>query len=127
MYNELGLEYLRDRQWMQRFCLSHKIFNLKLPKYFYDLIPPVTRSYGTRNNQNIPSFDYRTEYFMNSFFPNVIYEWNKLDRKTTNITSHNTFRNYSLSFVRPLHCDVFGIHNSIELQSLTRLRMGLSE
>ena len=34
LYNELGLEYLRYRQWMQRLCLFHKIFKLKSFKDF---------------------------------------------------------------------------------------------
>ena len=38
LYNELSLEYLIDRQEMQRLCLFHKIFKLKSPKYLYDLI-----------------------------------------------------------------------------------------
>ena len=33
-------------------CPFHKIFHLKSPKYHYDLIPPVTRFYVTRNNRN---------------------------------------------------------------------------
>ena len=124
--NELGLEYLRDRRWMRRLCLFHKIFNLHSPKYLYDKIPPATRSYTTRNNKNIPSFSCRAEYFMNSFFPNVINEWNKFDIKITNIASHNTFKSSLLSFFRPLHCNTFGIHNPLGLQILTRLRTGLS-
>ena len=55
LYIELGLEYLRDRRWMQKLRLFHKIFNLHSPKYLYDIIPPVTRSYKTRNNK-IPPF-----------------------------------------------------------------------
>ena len=31
MFNELGLEYLRDRKCMRRLCLFHKTFNLKSP------------------------------------------------------------------------------------------------
>ena len=52
---------------------------LKSPKYLYNLIPSVNRFYVPRNNTNVPSFNCRTEYFKNSFFPNVITEWNKLD------------------------------------------------
>ena len=63
---------------------------------------------------------------MNSFFPNVMNEWNKLNIKITNLTSHNTFKSSLLSFIRPLHCDTFGIHNPIGLQILARLRTGLS-
>ena len=29
LYNELGLEYLKDRRWMRTLCLFHKIHNLK--------------------------------------------------------------------------------------------------
>ena len=58
LYNELGLEYLRDRRWMQRICVFHNIFNLKSPKCLCDLILPVTL---TRNNKNIY---FRTEHFM---------------------------------------------------------------
>ena len=38
LYDELGQEYLRDRRWIQRLYLFLKIFNLKSPKYLYDLI-----------------------------------------------------------------------------------------
>ena len=68
LYNELGLEYLRDRRWMRRLCLFHKIFNLHSPKYLYDIIPPATRSYTTRNNKNIPSFNCRTVIYK-LYFP----------------------------------------------------------
>ena len=36
---------------------------------------------------------------MNSFFPDDINQWNKLDIKITNITSHNTFKKYLLSVI----------------------------
>ena len=47
LFNELELEYLRDRGWMQRQCLFHKMFHLKSPNYIYTLIPSVTRFYDT--------------------------------------------------------------------------------
>ena len=126
MCNVLGLEYLKDRWWMQRLCLFHKIFNLNSPKYVYNKIPHTTPSYATRNNKNIPSFICRTKNFMNSSSPNVINEWNKLDIKITNIKSRNTFKSSLLSFIRPLHCYTFGIHDFIGLQLLARLWKGPS-
>ena len=74
LYNELGLEYLKDRLQMQKLCLFHKIYYLKSPKKLYNLIPSANRFYNSRNNTNVPSFNCRTEYFKNSFFPNVITE-----------------------------------------------------
>ena len=126
LYNELGLEYLKDRRRMRRLCLFHKIYNLKSPKYLYNLIPSVNGFYITRNNTNVPSFNCRTEYFKNSFFPNVITEWNKLDINFKNIPSYTAFKNALLSFIRPKHVDTFGIHNPIGMQLLTRLRLRFS-
>ena len=108
LYNELGLEYLKDRRWMRRLCLFHKIYNAKSPKYLYNLIPSVNRFYVTRNNTNVPSFNCRTEYFKNSFFPSVITECNKLDINIKNMTSYTAFKNALLSFIRPKHVDTFG-------------------
>ena len=126
LYNKLALEYLKDRRWMVTLCLFHKIYNLKSPKYLYNLIPSVNRFYDTRNNTNVSSFKCRTEYFKNSFFPNVITEWNKLDINIKSMTSYTAFKNALSSFIRPKHVDTFGIHNPIGLQLLTRLRLGFS-
>ena len=97
LYNELRLLYLKDRRWMRRLCLFHKIHNLKPPKYLYNLIPSVNRFYDTRSNTNVPPFNCRTEYFKNSFFPNVIPEWNKLDINIKSKTSYTAFKNALLS------------------------------
>ena len=35
----------------------------------------------------------KSEYFKNSFIPNVISEWNKLDPDIRSSTSYNLFRN----------------------------------
>ena len=121
LYNEIGLEYLNDRRWIRRLCLFHKIYNLKSPKYLSNLIPSVNRSSVTRHDTNVPSFNCRTEYFKNSFFPNVIAEWSKLDINIKIMTSDTAFKNALLSFIRPKHVDTFGIHNPIGMQLLTRL------
>ena len=111
---------------MRRLYPFHKIYNLKSPKYLYNLIPSVNRFYDTRNNTNVSSFKCRTEYFKNSFFPNVITEWNKPDINIKSMTPYTAFKNALLSFLRPKHIDTFGIHNPIGLQLLTRLRFGFS-
>ena len=100
-------------------CLFHKIYNLKSPKYLYNLIPSVDRFYDTRNNTNVPSFNCRTEYFKNSFFPNVITERKKLDINIKSMMSHTAFKNALLSFIRPKHVDEFVIHNPIGCVSVT--------
>ena len=39
LYKELGLESLKLRRWMRRFCMFYKIKTLKIPEYLYYLIP----------------------------------------------------------------------------------------
>ena len=111
---------------MRRLCLFHKTYNLKSPKYLYNLIPSVNCFCDTRNNTNAPSFNCRTEYFTNFFFPNVITKWKKPDINIKSMTSYTAFENALLGFIRPKHVDTFGIHNPIGLQLLTRLRLGFS-
>ena len=126
LYNELGLEYLKDRRWMPRLCLFHKIYNLKSPKYLYNLTPSVNCFYDTRNNTNVPSFNCRTEYFKNFFFLHVITEWKELNINIKSMTAYAAFKIALLSFIRQKHVDTFGAHNPIGLKLLTRLRLGFN-
>ena len=68
-------------------------------KHLGFVFDPKLNFYDTRNNTNVPSFNCRTEYFKNSFFPNVITEWNKLDIKIKSMTSYTAFKNALLSFI----------------------------
>ena len=43
LYQELGLESLRNRRWLRRTSYLYKIISTKLPPYLYDLIPPLKR------------------------------------------------------------------------------------
>ena len=45
------------------------------------MISSVTGFYAVKNNTNVSAFNWRTKYFMNSFFANVINEWKKLGIK----------------------------------------------
>ena len=126
LWNELGLECLIDRGWMWRLCLFHKIYNLKLPKYLNNLIQSVNLFFDTTNNTNVPFLNCRTEYFKNSFFPNVITELNKLEIDINTMTSYTAFKNALLSFIWPKHVNTFGMHNPNGLQLLTRLWLGFS-
>ena len=111
---------------MRILCLFHKIYNLKSPKYLYNLIPSVNHFYDTRNNTNVPSFNCRIEYLNNSFFPNAKTERSKFVINIKNTTSYTELKNALFSLIPPKHVDTFGIQNSIGLQLLTRLRLGFT-
>ena len=96
------------------------------PKYLSDIIPSTTRRYSSRNENNIPLVRANNNYFMNTFFPSTITEWNKLDLSIRNSASLNVFKGRLLQSVRPLENSVFTCHNPIGIKYLTRLRLGLS-
>ena len=53
----------------------------------------------------------KSEYFKNSFIPNVINKWNKLDPDIRSSTSYNLFRNTLLKFTRLAQRKTFNIND----------------
>ena len=48
LYKELGLESLKSRKTLRRFCAFHKIVSTRLPAYLCNLIRSSTHAYQTR-------------------------------------------------------------------------------
>ena len=124
LYQELGLEYLYRRRWARRLCLLYKVLSTGQPSYIYDLLPQLRSFRRHVNSFNL--FSCKSEYFKNSFIPNVIYEWNKLHPDIHNSASYNLFRNSLLKFIRPVQRKTFNINDSAGVKLLTRLRLGFS-
>ena len=66
LYQELGLESLKDRRWLRRLFYLRKVLSTKLPICLYELIPPITKSH--LNLGCYRAFYCRTAQFRNSFF-----------------------------------------------------------
>ena len=67
-----------------------------------------------------------TETFSNSFLPQTVREWNKLDTSICQVPSYSVFRKALLDFIRPTGNSNFGTNDVSGLKLLTRLRVGLS-
>ena len=126
LYAELGIESLKFRQWFRKLACFYKIQSTGLPKYLLQLIPTNNHSYTLRKPLNIPHYYCRSDTFKNSFFPNVIIEWNKLDEKVKGATSFSLFKDALLKVGRPHANSTCRIHNPIGIRLFTRLRHGLS-
>ena len=63
----------------------------------------------------------RTDTFKNSFFPNFINEWNKLDEKIKGVVSFSLFKASLLKMVRPHANSIYRIHNPVRIKLLTHL------
>ena len=123
LYEELAQEYLYRSRWTRRLCLLYKVFSSGQPSYIYDLLPPLRSSRRHVNSFNLVSC--KSEYFKNSFIPNVIYEWNKLDPDIRSSASYNLFRNILLKFIRAVPNKTFNINDSVGGKLLTKLCLSL--
>ena len=58
LYQELGLESLKQRRRFRKLCYCFKITENQSPKYLFNKIPTTRTVYRTRNNiGNIPRFN----------------------------------------------------------------------
>ena len=92
LYNELGFASLHARRWYRKLCYFCKFYVFKQPKYLFNLISVRTFNYRTRNEDDIPYFNIRHNFFKNSFFPPAVIEWNKLDSKLRKVKSLTDFK-----------------------------------
>ena len=109
LYQELGLESLKDRRWLRRMSLLYKTILTKLPPYLHELIFTAIQ-----NSQRYPgcfqTSHCRITLFQNSFLPFIITKWNEFDSVINNIDSHAMFRKKLFTFIRPLENDTYGIY-----------------
>ena len=101
IYQELGLEALRDRRWFIKLCLLCKILENENPKYLFSLIYIRRLLYSTQNTRNIPLLNIKHNFFKNSFFPSTIIEWNNLDPHLRKSENFPFFKSNIRKFIRP--------------------------
>ena len=70
---------------------------------------------------------YAENYNNNSFYPDSLSEWNKLDPTIRESSSVNVFKKKLFSMIRPSAGPLYGIHNPKGVAYLTQLRLGLSK
>ena len=126
LYSEVGLESLKQRRWYRRLTAFYQIITTKSPFYLFSIIPKPTVHMQTRSSVNIPPLNSRTEQFKNSFFPNVVKEWNALNIHIRNSTSLSTFKKNLIKLIRPAPNRIYNVHDPVGLKFLTRLRLSFS-
>ena len=101
LYQELGVETLRQRRWYRNICCFYKILKSPSPRHHYPIISTHNMSYWTRQNNKIPAINVKHDFFKKTCFPSTIIEWNKLDWKIKKSESFENFKKRILSFIRP--------------------------
>ena len=125
LYEELGWESLSDRRKKQRQVLLFKIVNNLTPAYLRDKLPPLSNPFSNESF-TYREFRVRTERFRNTFFPDVIKQWNALITDFTEMPTLEEFRSHLHALYRPLPKETYRIHDPEGLRYLFQLRVGLS-
>ena len=126
IYQELGSESLRKRRWHGKLCYFFKIFKGQSPKYLFRILPSVSKAYNARTNDKVSLFSGKHNFFINSFVPSTVIEWNKFDLKIRNSKTFSTFKKSILKFIRTSSNSVFNRHSPKGIKLITRLKLGLS-
>ena len=105
LYQELELEYLQQRRWMMQLCLLYKFLSTGLLSHIHNLLLQMRNSH--RQPSTFHVFPCRTKYFKNSFFTNVISEYNKVDPNICRPSNYHIFCNALLKFIRPIYKSIF--------------------
>ena len=86
----------------------------------------VKITFITRNDEKLPHFKVKHNYFKNTFFPLTAIEWNKLDLNIHNSEGLSSFKGNTLEFIRPSKNIVCLCNNRKGIILLTRLKLVLS-
>ena len=129
LYQELGIESLRDRRWYRRLVFFFKIVNGISPNYLRTFLPGNQSSYNPERSSLFRNITWNTDYFNNSFFPYCVREWNELEPELRNTKSISLFKKGLLEsnkYNKPKIQSIFNIFDPPGIKLLTRLRVNLS-
>ena len=111
LYHELGFESLSSRRWCRKLCAIYKLLSTQCPKCLFDIIPSTERFYDTRKKRG-PFYNYITDCFKYSFFPNSLSEWLQLAPEIQNSESTVVFKSKLFSFIRPSKRSIFNVNDT---------------
>ena len=88
-------------------------------EYLFDIIPQTNHLYNTRFFKDVTTFYSRTDAFKYSFFPSIILEWNKIDKRMQQSTTMLSFKIPLLEIGRPTSKPVYNILDPNGLKLMT--------
>ena len=117
LFNELGWENLYDR----RLCHFFTLKTTQHPEYLFSHISPERKiTYNLRNSGAYPEKGSRTVRFSNTYFQNVITEWNLLNSDVRNSESLAAFKRKLISTVRPLKNSIYCVYDIVGVRCLSQ-------
>ena len=95
LYTEIQWPKLHERREKFKLCFMHKVVNKSAPNYLVEILSNavnVNKHYKLRNEDDIEQFQFRTEKFRKSLFPDCVRKWNSLEKDLRKECSFNAFR-----------------------------------
>ena len=83
-----------------------------MPKYLYDIIPSSEGFYDTHKKQR-PFFNYKTDCFKYSIFPNSLSERSQLSPEMQDSEPIAVFKSKLFSFIRPSKISIFNVNDKM--------------
>ena len=124
---ELGWESLYQRRWYRRLCHFFKLKKSHHPEYLYAELPPERQvMHNLRSARLYEQNIGRTVRFSNTYFQNILFEWNSLTLDVRNSTSVAEFKRKLLGIIRPAQKPTYNIHDIAGIRLLTKLRLNFS-
>lgn len=130
LYDETGIETLRERRKKHKLCQLFKMVNGLTPPYLQVLLPQRVQQqsrYSLRNSNNFALPPARTALYYNSFLPSTLREWNSLEQDTRDSATLCSFK-WKLSATRnlpPVHFDNVQVSRKAQILH-SRLRLECS-
>ena len=127
LYDELGWEDLYHRRWFRRLCHFYNLRKNRQPEYLFDEIPATREiSYSLRNVNEYDAAVCRTNRFSNTYFQNVLLEWNALAKDIRESNTLGEFKSKLLKKIRPVKKPLYEICDTRGVRCLTKLRVRFS-
>ena len=76
---------------------------------------------SSRHPNKFFTFSFRTEYLKNSFFSDVVNNWNRLDSDICDSSNYSIFLKSIPKFIRPVKIKLYRINDSVGIKLPTRL------
>ena len=100
IYDQLGWESLTDRRYCRRLFHFYKIQNDLTPSYMKDPLPPLkNHPYTTRSEFVLHELKCHSDSFRNSFYPDSVRCWNRLDHLLPDSPNIQSFKNVFLLII----------------------------
>ena len=124
VYTESCWESLCQRRWFRRLCHFFNRRKTGTPTYIFAELPTErTPHYGLRGKRDYDTTFSKIMRSSNTYFTNVLQEWNKLDENVRNSATIAEFKRKLLTVIRPLKKSLFGVFDIDGAKQLTMLRL----